>query len=81
MRHSLTTIRLTCKVYLWPIAPHVKGVFGRGISLAAARDADRTFKEGVCRPEQKIVDKKFGKVVKEKDRHVYIQVERVDPNR
>ena len=37
-----------------------------GQSLAAARDADKTFKEGVCRPEQAIFEKKFAKVVKEK---------------
>lgn len=42
------------------------GYAGDGQSLAAARDADKTFKEGVCRPEQKIFEKKFAKVVKEK---------------
>jgi PBSX family phage portal protein len=42
------------------------GYAGDGQSLAAARDADKTFKEGVCRPEQKIFERKFGKVVKEK---------------
>lgn len=36
-----------------------------GASLAASRDADKTFKEQVCRPEQKIVEKKLNKIFKE----------------
>ena len=35
------------------------------VSLAAARDADKTFKESVCRPEQIIVEKKLAKVFDE----------------
>jgi capsid portal protein len=33
-----------------------------GVSLAVARDADKTFKEQVCRPEQRIVEKKLNKI-------------------
>ena len=46
--------------------PMSKVALADGVSLAAARDADRTFKEGVCRPEQKVIDKKMGKIFKEK---------------
>lgn len=42
-----------------------------GVSLAVARDADKTFKEQVCRPEQGILEKKLNKVFTE------IQGERV----
>ena len=37
-----------------------------GASLAAARDADKTFKESVCRPEQGVLEKKFNRVIKER---------------
>lgn len=43
--------------------PMSKVTLVEGVSLAAARDADKTFKEGVCRPEQKIFEKKFNKVI------------------
>jgi PBSX family phage portal protein len=36
-----------------------------GASLAIARDADKTFKEQVCQPEQKILEKKLNRIVKE----------------
>ena len=36
-----------------------------GVSLAVARDADKTFKEQVCAPEQRIFEKKFTKVLKD----------------
>lgn len=36
-----------------------------GIALAAARDADKTFKEQVCQPEQKILEKKLNRIFKE----------------
>lgn len=35
-----------------------------GVSLAVARDADKTFKEQVCRPEQRIIEKKLNKIFK-----------------
>lgn len=38
---------------------------GDGGSLAIARDADKTFKEQVCGPEQKIAEKKVGAPIKE----------------
>jgi PBSX family phage portal protein len=41
------------------------GVYAKGMTLAAARDADKVFKESVTRPEQEIFEKKFNKVVKE----------------
>ncbi len=36
-----------------------------GISLANARDADKTFKEQVCRPAQENLEKKLNKIVSE----------------
>lgn len=36
-----------------------------GVSLAVARDADKTFKEQVCGPEQDTVEKKLNKVFKD----------------
>jgi PBSX family phage portal protein len=36
-----------------------------GVSLAVARDADKTFKEQVCQPEQKILEKKLNRIIKE----------------
>jgi PBSX family phage portal protein len=41
------------------------GVYAKGMTLAAARDADKVFKESVSRPEQEIFEKKFNKVIKE----------------
>jgi len=37
-----------------------------GIGLAAAREADRTFKEQVCRPAQDSLEKKISKIIQEK---------------
>lgn len=37
-----------------------------GIGLAAAREADRTFKEQVCRPAQDALEKKINKIILEK---------------
>lgn len=37
-----------------------------GVSLAVARDADKTFKEQVCRPEQRIIEKKMNKLFSDK---------------
>ncbi|ASZ74883.1 portal protein [Rhodococcus phage Trina] len=36
-----------------------------GTSLAASRDADKIFKESVCRPEQRIIEKKVNKIFSE----------------
>ena len=35
------------------------------VSLANAKDADKTFKEQVCRPMQEILEHKVNKLVKE----------------
>lgn len=45
--------------------PISKVGLAEGVSLAVARDADKTFKEQVCQPEQKILEKKLNKVIKE----------------
>jgi len=37
-----------------------------GVNLAVARDADKTFKEQVCRPAQMILEKKLNKIFEEK---------------
>lgn len=36
-----------------------------GASLAIARDADKTFKEQVCGPQQKVLEKKLNRIIKE----------------
>lgn len=36
-----------------------------GVSLAVARDADKTFKEQVCAPEQRIFEKKLNKIIRD----------------
>lgn len=35
------------------------------VPLAASRDADKTFKEQVCRPEQKVLENKLAKIIAE----------------
>lgn len=45
--------------------PITKVAFADGISLAASRDLDKTFKEQVCRPEQKIFEGKLNKIILE----------------
>jgi PBSX family phage portal protein len=37
-----------------------------GVSLASARDADKTFKEQVCGPAQDILEKKINRIISEK---------------
>jgi PBSX family phage portal protein len=37
-----------------------------GVNLAVARDADKTFKEQVCRPAQMTLEKKINKIIEEK---------------
>jgi PBSX family phage portal protein len=46
--------------------PISKVGLAEGVSLAVARDADKTFKEQVCRPEQRIFEKKLNRIIKEK---------------
>lgn len=36
-----------------------------GVNVALAKDQDKTFKEQVCRPEQKILEKKINRIMKE----------------
>ena len=45
--------------------PITKVSVSEGASLAIARDADKTFKEQVCRPEQSVAEKKINKIFKE----------------
>lgn len=45
--------------------PITKISVGEGVSLAGAKDADKTFKEQVCEPEQSIFEKKLNRIVKE----------------
>jgi len=45
--------------------PIGKVSMAEGASLAVARDADKTFKEQVCGPEQSIAEKKLNRLVKE----------------
>ena len=46
--------------------PMTKVGLAEGTNLAVARDADKTFKEQVCRPAQRILEKKLGKIFSEK---------------
>lgn len=45
--------------------PISKVGMAEGVALAVARDADKTFKEQVCRPQQAMLEKKLGKIFKE----------------
>lgn len=45
--------------------PITKVSIADGAALAVARDADKTFKEQVCGPEQAILEKKLNRMVKE----------------
>ncbi len=45
--------------------PVTKVSMAEGASLAVARDADKTFKEQVCRPEQRILENKLNKILRE----------------
>lgn len=45
--------------------PVTKISVSEGASLAVAKDADKTFKEQVCAPEQDIVEKKLNKIIRE----------------
>ena len=45
-----------------------------GINLAAARDADKTFKEQVTRPAQDILEKKINKLVEEMTDALYLKL-------
>jgi PBSX family phage portal protein len=53
------------KVLMAHRVPISKVGMAEGVSLAVARDADKTFKEQVCRPEQSIFEKKLNKIFKE----------------
>jgi PBSX family phage portal protein len=44
-----------------------------GVSLASARDADKMFKEQVCRPAQDILEKKLNRIIAEKTDIVLIK--------
>jgi len=54
--------------------PMGKTGYIEGSALAASRDADKTFKESVCRPEQGVLEKKFGRVVKERTDAFYFKL-------
>lgn len=54
----------TSKVLMAHRVPVNKVGLPEGVSLAVARDADKTFKEQVCGPEQDTLEKKVNKVVK-----------------
>lgn len=45
--------------------PITKVSMAEGASLAVARDADKTFKEQVCQPEQKRLEKKLNRIIAE----------------
>ena len=45
--------------------PLSKVGLAEGVNLAVARDADKNFKEQVCQPEQRMLEKKLNKIVAE----------------
>lgn len=45
--------------------PETKISVSGGVNIAVAKDADKTFKEQVCAPQQKIFEKKLNRVIKE----------------
>lgn len=45
--------------------PMTKVSVGQGVNLAIARDADKTFKEQVCAPEQQVLERKLNGIIKE----------------
>jgi PBSX family phage portal protein len=45
--------------------PMTKVGTAEGVNLAVARDSDKTFKEQVCRPAQRILEKKINKIIGE----------------
>ncbi len=54
------------------------GVYAKGMTLAAARDADKVFKESVSKPEQEIFEKKFNKVIKELSPYIEFKLNELD---
>lgn len=50
------------------------GIYAKGMTLAAARDADKVFKESVTGPEQEIFEKKINKVIKELNEAVQLKL-------
>jgi PBSX family phage portal protein len=44
-----------------------------GVNLAVARDADKTFKEQVCRPAQMTLEKKINKIIEEKTDALFLK--------
>lgn len=55
----------TAKILMVHRVPISKVSTAEGASLAIARDADKTFKEQVCGPEQSIAEKKLNRMVRE----------------
>lgn len=54
------------KILMAERVPMTKVGLAEGVNLAVARDADKTFKEQVCRPEQRVIDKKLNRIFSEK---------------
>ncbi len=58
-KSGTTTIHMSHRV------PQSKTGLAEGVNLAVARDADKTFKEQVCAPEQHMAEKKVNRIVAE----------------
>lgn len=54
--------------------PLSKVAASAGVSLANSRDSDKTFKEQVCRPDQKVAENKLHKIVKEKTNIFFLKL-------
>lgn len=52
-------------IYTVHRVPETKVSVSGGVNIAVAKDADKTFKEQVCAPEQQIFEKKLNRLIKE----------------
>lgn len=59
------------------VPPSKVGVYEH-TNLAVSRDADKTFKEQVCRPEQRRIEKKLNMILKEFTDSFYLKFEEAD---
>lgn len=55
----------TSEILMVHRVPITKISVGESVSLAVARDADKTFKEQVCGPQQRMLEKKLNRMMKE----------------
>lgn len=62
------------EIFMAHRVPKTKVSMGDGTNLAAARDADKTFKEQVIRPEQQVLETKIGPIWSKKTDAVFFKL-------